>query len=266
MMVSTHRTDDLARDYQTRGYVIERSVFTEAEIAELRAESDRLRSDPKYINERNLRASTREVITEGRVVDRLDPIIDISSPFNDLAKDARITDRVARVFSEPGYLMKDKLIWKCPGAHGYRCHQDYTGWVELPAPPTAMLSVLVALDASNEENGPLELYPSRHGRYYLEECTPTDVLAPSAGLVPDDELKQWDPPEVVSLNAGDIVIFSSLAPHQSRPNNTSAYRRHVYLTYSSASHGDLYEQYYSLYRSYLSSDRQRGGMVDIYYE
>jgi len=252
--------------YKNEGYVVMRSVFSEAEIGRFREETDLLRNDPRFINEKNLRASTREVGAEGRIVDRLDPIVDISPLFKALSQDERIQDCLRSIFGEPALLMKDKLIWKCPGANGYRCHQDYTGWVELPAPPEAMLSVLIALDASTSDNGPIELFRAKHHQYYLDECTPTGVLTPSEGLVPDEISEHWGPAEQIVLAPGDIVIFSSLAPHQSGTNVTNTYRRHIYLTYSASSYGGLYQQYYDNYRSYLSADRTAEGMIDIYFE
>lgn len=258
--------NNVAEKYKNDGFVVRRSVFSEAEITQFQQEADRLHSDPSFVDEKNLRASTRQVVGKSRVVDRLDPIVDISPVFKSLSDDERIHECLRAIFGEPALLMKDKLIWKTPGAHGYRCHQDYTGWVELPAPPEAMLSVLIALDASTTENGPLELFRAKHHQYYLEKCTPTGVLSPSEGLVPDKVLQEWEPAETVVLSPGDIVIFSSLAPHQSGVNVSDTYRRHIYLTYSAASHGDLYQQYYSNYRRYLSSDRSAEGMVDIYFQ
>ena len=258
--------NNIAERYKQDGFIVKRAVFSEAEVRQFQEETDRLRKDPNFINEKNLRASTREVDGEGRIVDRLDPIIDISPLFKTLSEDERIHGPLREIFGEPALLMKDKLIWKCPGAHGYRCHQDYTGWVELPAPPEAMLSVLIALDASTADNGPIELFRGKHHQYYLEKCTPTDVLTPSAGLVPDEIAEQWEAAETMVLAPGDVVFFSSLAPHQSGVNVSATYRRHIYLTYSAASHGDLYQQYYENYRRYISSDRTAEGMVDIYYE
>lgn len=258
--------NEISERYVNDGYVVKRSVFSGAEIIRYRAEADRLRSDPRFINEKNLRASTREVMTEGRVVDRLDPIVDISPLFKALSRDERIQDFLRSIFGEPAFLMKDKLIWKCPGALGYRCHQDYTGWVELPAPPEAMLTVLIALDASTSRNGALELFRAKHHQYYLEKCTPTEVLTPSAGLVPDEIAKQWGPSELITLDRGDIVILSSLAPHQSGTNYTDTYRRHIYFTYSASGYGDLYQQYYTNYQRYLSTDRAAEGMIDLYYD
>lgn len=257
---------NISECYENDGYVVKRSVFSKSEVSRFQEESDRLRNDPSFINEKNLRASTREVAEEGRIVDRLDPIVDISPVFKALSQDERIHDCLRSIFGEPALLMKDKLIWKCPGANGYGCHQDYTGWVELPAPPEAMLTVLIALDTSTSNNGPIELFRAKHHQYYLDKCAPTGLLAPSEGLVPDEILEQWGAAEQIALAPGDVLIFSSLAPHQSDTNFTNSYRRHIYFTYSASSCGDLYQQYYNNYWRYLSADRTAEGMIDIYFQ
>jgi hypothetical protein len=62
--------------------------------------------------------------------------------------------------------MKDKLVFKSPGAYGYSVHQDYTVWHELPVPADGLLSVLLAIDPSNGSNGGVEFYPGLHDAHY----------------------------------------------------------------------------------------------------
>ena len=50
----------------------------------------------------------------------------------------------------------------------------------------------------------------------------------------------------MTLEAGDMVIFSSLCPHRSAPNRSNSSRRLLFLTYNARSTGDLYDTYYRL--------------------
>jgi len=102
--------NNIAERYQNDGFIVKRAVFSEDEVNQFREETNRLRNDPNFINEKNLRASTREVDGEGRIVDRLDPIIDISPLFKALSEDERIHATLRDIFGEPALLMKDKLI------------------------------------------------------------------------------------------------------------------------------------------------------------
>ena len=255
---------ELVDSYRRDGYVLLRGVFTTDELEPCCRDAERLRNDTQLMDERNLRASTRTSASQGKIVDRLDPVNDLSPALEQLARDDRIVAPVSEIFGEPALLMKDKLIFKSPGAGGYAPHQDYTAWVEMPAPPEAMISALIALDPSSAANGALEIYPGMHHRYYLDEEPPENILDPKHGLVPDDVLSGQQS-EVLDLNPGDLVIFSSLAPHRSGPNGSRSFRRHIYYTYSSASYGDLRKIHYANLRRYLHRDREPELMDQQYF-
>ena len=71
-------------------------------------------------------------------------MIDQSAVFAEFAQDPRIHVPLREILNDRALLVKDRLIFKAPGAHGYGAHQDYTGWLELPAPAEAMVSAVVA--------------------------------------------------------------------------------------------------------------------------
>jgi ectoine hydroxylase-related dioxygenase (phytanoyl-CoA dioxygenase family) len=121
------------------------------------------------------------------------------------------------------------------------------------------------LDATTRENGATEFYPGCHYRHLLESKKPEDVFDPEKGLIESaEELKQIEP-ELLPLQPGDAVAFSSLAPHCSGPNNSPGPRRQLFLTYATARYGDLYKQYYSLFHSYLRNDRAKEGGAEPYF-
>lgn len=62
------------------------------------------------------------------------------------------------------------------------------------------------------------------------------------GLTDEEEAKlTWTP---VTLEPGDVLIFSSWLPHRSGPNRTSKSRRALYVTYNAKVDGDYREKYY----------------------
>jgi len=255
----------IQQQFEREGYAVVRGVLQRKEIVTLCDEADQLRNNKQLMDRRNLRAATRASIEQGDIVDRLDPIIDLSDQFKELSHDPRIVEPVAEILDGPAFLMKDKLIYKFPKATGYSPHQDYSAWVELPAPPEAMLSVLIALDASSAENGALEIYPGLHSRHYLKDQTPSKIYDPNDGMLTPPEMLKGRTTHLIELNAGDIALFSSLAPHKSGSNRSSTFRRHVFFTYSNAIYGDLYDQHYDNLRRYLSKDRAAESMADQYY-
>ncbi len=189
-------------------------------------------------------------------MDRLDPVIDISPPLKELTADPRIIAAVSAAIGEPALLFKDKAIMKPPGAYGYSVHQDFTNWQELPVPPELLISALVAIDSGVAENGGLELYPGLHHQHLGPMEKPSDIFNPNAGLVPE-ELLAGVQPELVEVEPGDLVLFSSLAPHFSGPNRSEQKRRTLFLSYNAARYGDVYDLYYENFYGYLKKDRNQ---------
>lgn len=125
-MSATFTTSSIASDYTRDGYVILRQFFDSKEVAAMQTECDRLlHSD--YVDERNLRTKPRK-IDDALVVERFDPVVDISPVFRGIADHPRLHETLREIHGEPCYLFKDKLIFKLPGMTGYAKHQDYAWW------------------------------------------------------------------------------------------------------------------------------------------
>lgn len=243
-------------EYHSKGFVKLDGIFSRSEIDAVRIEYDRLFDDPEVLRVDSLRSASRRSLKSGTVLDRLDPVIDLSQSLKELTQDPRILKAAEAAIGEDVLLFKDKAIMKPPGAYGYGVHQDYTNWQELPVPPSLLITALVAIDKGNAENGGLELYPGLHHDHYGSTETPNDIFNPSAGLVPDDRLHGTDP-ELVDVKPGDLLLFSSLTPHFSGPNRSDQKRRTLFLSYNAASYGDVYELYYDNFYRYLKKDRNQ---------
>jgi len=254
--LSTAETTPWIDEYRTRGYVKLDRVFDRAEMDEVRAEFDRLFDDSSILCADSLRSASRRSLTEGSVLDRLDPVIDLSPVLRELTQDARIVSAASAAIGAPARLFKDKAIMKPPGAFGYSVHQDFTNWQELPVPPQLLISALVAIDAADAVNGALQLYPGLHHHHLRAPEKPSDIFNPQAGLVPDEALTGVEP-ELMEAQPGDLILFSSLAPHFSGPNRSSQKRRTLFLSYNAASYGDVYGLYYENFYSYLRKDREQ---------
>lgn len=242
--------------YQQNGYVTLKQVFDLKEVEAMQLECERLMQRFQDADESNLRAGVRNSVTGKPILDRFDPVVDVSPLFASIANDDRLLNPIGELFRDRAMLFKDKLIFKRPGTHGYRAHQDYTYWHELGCPPEYMLSALVAIDDSQIENGALAIYPGLHHHYLGKLETPKEIFNPQHGLANAEHLQGVEP-HFVPLQAGDVLIFHSLAPHESGVNNSQKSRRSLFLTYTAAKYGDLYENYYRRFRSYLTADRRQ---------
>ena len=217
----------LAR-YRARGFVAVRARFTRPEIARWGAECDRLWA-LLSTQSGDTRVQFREHANGTAVADRIDPLLDVSAVFRRLAKDPRIVKPVEDALDGHSKVIKAKLITKRPGTHGYGLHQDFPYWQQYGLPADHLLTVQIAIDPSNEENGGVELWPSMHQEILpAPEENPLDVAESAVAT---------EAAELIPLVAGDLLIFHSLAPHRSAPNKSGQSRRAVFITYGRLAYG-----------------------------
>lgn len=235
--------DPLAREYWTKGYIALRSLFAPEEIRKWSDECDRLlRSE--YVFKENIRSPFR--MNSGDKPERIDPVVDISQVFSELVRDSRITNVLHAIFRDEPLLFKDKLIFKAPGTEGYTMHQDQAYWQLCPADD--ILSVSIQIDGANAANGCIELFPEAHEK----------LLTPPGKRMQlrEEDIAKIDTAkgEKIETLPGDVLIFHSLAPHQSARNTADVSRRSFYLTYSAARNGDFYQQQLKNYIQYNKNE------------
>ena len=211
----------LAR-YQARGYVAVRGRFDASDVALWQAECDRL-WETLAVNTGDTRVQFRGHANGTAVADRIDPLLDVSPVFRRMARDPRIMSAVEGLLEGPAKVMKAKLITKRSGTQGYGLHQDFPYWLHMGLPAAQLLTVQVAIDPANEENGGVELWPGMHRD--ILPAPPENPLDVAESAVAGTEA------ELIPLSTGDLLIFHSLAPHRSAANNSSRSRRAVFVTY-----------------------------------
>ena len=234
-----------ARDYWKKGYLHLRGMFRPEEIAAWQAECDRLLG-MDFVRAENIRTQFR--MNSGSCPERIDPVVDVSPLFSAVAHDPRIVSHVETIFRDKALLFKDKLIFKAPGTLGYTMHQDQAYWQLCPADD--ILSFSLQIDGATAENGCIELFPGYHERMLTPVGKRTNFR--------EEELALVDPASGVKIETrpGDVLIFHSLAPHQSGTNTADVFRRSLYLTYSAARNGDFYAEQLKRYLDYSAEQSQ----------
>lgn len=222
--------------YWETGYLTCPSFFSQEEIDRLRAECDRLSAQESLFTQHIPEAATRTNLAGETVRDRLDPVIHLSDVIRQMVYSPRLLQVLRDLFDDESILFKDKLILKPPGTRGYDLHQDYAYWEQLGIPADALLSVQVAIDAADADNGAIVLYPGLHQRRLPAPPDHPRDVSPAAIQSTDSVL--------VNTQPGDLLIFHSLTPHYSAPNRSPSPRRTLYLTYNSKTWGDHYKAYY----------------------
>lgn len=248
----------LTRSYSERGFAVVPGVYCASEVARMAVASDVLRSDEALMQRDNLRAQTRMTRDRSDVIDRLDPVSNLDKCFSDAVLHPKLAALVSRFSGEPVSPFKDKLIWKNPGVSGYELHQDYTFWIHLGAPPEAMLTAAVAIDPARRENGAIQLYPGLHHRHHLPDRPPGGIFSSGSGVSPP-RVVEGTAPVVPELDPGDVLIFHSLTPHESGPNESERARRLLFISFCAARFGRKRARYYRSFRGFLEAERKRTG-------
>ena len=228
--------------FRRKGYVTLRGVFGLNEVTGWAQECKRLLASG-VAHENNLRTYPYYISETMWLVDRMDPVVDISDVFKKLSNDERLLGLVRQIFDDDALLFKDRLIYKMLGVRGYQIHQDYSWWQEFPED---LVNVTIAIDGADADNGALELFPYHHNLL----STPGEMRHMN-----DVEAQQIDfsSGELMITEPGDVVIFHCMTPHRSGPNLSNRLRRQLYLTYSAARHGDLYQRQIELMKEGKSS-------------
>jgi ectoine hydroxylase-related dioxygenase (phytanoyl-CoA dioxygenase family) len=248
MTSTSDTTATLAAAFRRDGVALMREAFAASEIARLRQAADNLFGREDVIDSANLR--TEFVNHDGtRRVNKYDPVCDISSEFAAASQHDAIHNLLREIWGQPPLLFKDKLIFKMPGHEGFGPHQDHVWWRPFP---TSLITVSLAIDASDVSNGALEVAPGYHS---MPNPVPNGVLR---DLRPEEA-----PPESawrrMDMNPGDIVLFSCLTPHRSDRNRSTRPRRMLHLTYNPMSAGDLYLAHYRHLKGYMLGTAGRYG-------
>lgn len=235
--ISEAESNRISKEYWDKGYVVVRSVFTASDIDSAKSDLERLWNLPGLSDDLNLRSEFRRNSDGQWVMDRLDPVLDLSEPLVRLAMHGRLREVLEQVLGGPPQVLKCKLIRKDPGTGGYAAHQDFLYWRWLQMQPNSLCSVAIPIFDADATAGGIEFFPGMHGS-----------LLPSSGGDPD---KDFDPTlistrasEIPDVRAGDVLIFHSLAPHRSGLNHAQRSRTLLLPSYAVSLDTELYTKYY----------------------
>jgi len=238
-------TDRQLQSFHRDGFLIARSLFSDAEIRDCSRWIDEIASRAPEIGRLMVYFEDSLVEKGARVLSRIERFAQYHEGLGHLVADPRITGPSGDLLGDDAVLFKEKVNFKMPGGGGFTPHQDIQpGWDTYAS---YFISVLIAVDPNTIENGCLELAAGNHRR----------------GMIG----RKWEPLEGEELAGlefvtypmapGDVAFFDCFTPHQSQPNLTDRPRRNLYLTYNRRSEGDFREQYYADKRKSYPPDFER---------
>ncbi|CAM3550754.1 ectoine hydroxylase [Hydrogenibacillus schlegelii] len=227
------------REYEAKGFLLLRDVFSPEEVRAFREELRRLFEERAH-------DPSPEVVREPEsdVVRSIFRVHRTSEVFRRLADDPRLRDVARQILGSDVYIHQSRINYK-KGFHGqeFFWHSDFETWhVEDGMPRMRALSVSVALEDNFPFNGPLLLMPGSHRVFVAcpgrtpERHYERSLRRQEYG-VPDEEslarLAERYGIEAAVGPAGSVLFFDSNVMHGSNGNITPYPRSNVFFVYNS---------------------------------
>ena len=210
-------SDDQLAAFMADGFLTIDGVFDRAEVDAMREST----------NHERIQQDLRDRRADQRVVHLIELATKLEV-FRDLAREPRLTKRVARIIGDDIQLQHSKLATKPKraGAGEFEWHQDFAYY---PHSNYDLLSVAIMLDDATPENGGMYAVRGSHKRGLLDHSRDGWMVG---GCV---EPHHWrDNPELVvplMAKAGGITIHHCLLLHGSPVNLSGDPRRMIVYAY-----------------------------------
>lgn len=252
--------------FRKLGYVCLRNFFSPSLVSELREISDGFSSRAAAILESCRTAGMSLADRAGSDPSELIVVPEVDSPTQVcryefmLGSDSRfrefagrfVAPAMAELTGEGMTPFKDKTNEKLPGGGAFPPHQDFAAYRVFG--PNYHATAALAIHPANEANGCVQFAAnyteimSRVPEFVMDTIGGRVLLhyhegGPYNGNVREDIAAQmkWD---CLQVNPEDLVAFDSFVPHYSEINRSHRPRRTIFITYSKASKGSYYAQYY----------------------
>ncbi|WP_394825268.1 phytanoyl-CoA dioxygenase family protein [Pendulispora albinea] len=221
---STLRTSEVeafARD----GFLIKRGLFARDEMRLL---------DEAFVGDRAMHRRAYAVADDAGASTEIalwnDPGDDLFGAF---ARCARMVRGAEALLGGEVYHYHSKITMKPPGGGGtWNWHQDYGYWYKNGCLYPDMLTVAVAMNAANRENGCLEVIRGSHRLGRIEH----GQVGSQTGADPERVRAVLERSERVAFEAepGDVMFFHCNTLHTSAPNRSQRPRDLFLIAYNAA--------------------------------
>ncbi len=201
------------RSYNELGYLSGFRVLHAEEAKKARARSDRL---------------LERFLAEGKGSYAIDRYQDRFAAIWDLANTPAILDLVEDLLGPNIVCWATHYFCKMPGdPKGVAWHQDCSYW---PLTPSRTVTVWLAIDDVDRENGCMRVLPKSHlhGHLKFRESDPAELNVLSQTI---DGAERFGTPVDIGLKAGEVSLHSDLLVHGSLPNLSRRRRCGLTLRY-----------------------------------
>lgn len=226
-------TKEQIEQYDRDGYILLRGLLTAAEVKALQQDAEVLRTPDRGHADANVYEKDGTTLRAAWAVE-------IDSDACAMAmRMPRILGPVRQLTGKDTYLYQSRLNYKqARTGDVFQWHQDYGSWVEDGVPgggDRQMLSVLIMLDDTTHESGPLRFIPGSQKEGLISSKYDTETTSYALHIVTDEDVERLSK-DVGMVEctgpAGTVAIFSGLLVHGSQKNLSANDRRNLYFAYN----------------------------------
>lgn len=218
-------TDAQLKEFDETGYLFLPDCFSDAEVAVLREEAEKIYAEDREEVWREKSGAPRTAFAAHTY----------NEAFRRLGAHPRLVGPVSQLFGEPVYMHQFKINAKAPfDGEVWQWHQDYGTWARddgMPEPRA--MNIAVFLDEVMAINGPLMFIPKSHKSGVLEAGHDLQTTSyPLWTLDKETVTKLAEEGGIVAPTGkpGSVLMFHGNLVHASPPNITPYPRKIVYLT------------------------------------
>lgn len=226
-------TKEQIQFYDDNGFLVLKNLFTPEELQALREDAVVLRSDQRGHPDANVLEKDGETVRAAWAVE-LD-----SEACARAYRLPKVLGAIMQLLGNDVYLHQSRLNYKAAGKGDiFQWHQDYASWVHDGIPQGGhrdMLTLLVTLDDSTPDNGPLRFVPGSHKHGLIDSFYDTTTTSYPLHIVPDEYMEQHfskTPIYECVFPAGTAVLFCGNLVHSSKENHSAEGRRNLYFAYN----------------------------------
>jgi phytanoyl-CoA hydroxylase len=238
--VSDHISVTNREAFESEGYVVARSLFTQEEIEVFRAHYESFRLQQQYGDEDIAAPTTNDPL---KLYPRQMQMHRHDQVSLDFLCEQRLNTLIQELTGLEPFAVQTMFYFKPAGARGQALHQDN---FYLKASPSTCIAAWLAVDDCDEENGCLMVVPG-------SQKLPVMCLSKSdtTKSFTDVEVAVPEGMEVrpVIMKAGDVMFFNGQVIHGSNPNtSTDRFRRSLIAHYVIGDCDAVGKWYHPVYR------------------
>ena len=190
--------------YHREGYLIIEDFYSQKDKEHLIKLVDETASWPEAPG-KYMKYHENNVLTGERQLCRVENFTEFSEELNSFARSKTIYKLFEDLTGEPYLLFKEKINFKLQGGGAFPPHQDAPAYTQFGQ--TSHITIMIAIDSANLENGCLEVVPKSHTLGVLPQVEKDATIDRSWC-----DKNEWIP---VECKAGSILIFGSYLAHKS---------------------------------------------------